>query len=423
MIIFTLLCAFFSFLCIVMSDISSLFVCYAIWSVGLFFFEPPKHTKISIAVTLAVLIRLLFVGTDPILSDDIYRYLWEGKLWMAGGNPYIQPPNTFAMDDLFLQDPFLQKVNHPHIPSVYPPVAMWLFGIFSLISYSTWFYKIMFVCFDIGVLYLLSKILSNRQKLPYIWLYALHPLPILENASSGHLDIMGVFFVILAMWFYKAQQKQWGGFFVMIGGGIKLLPFSLTPLFGWKGGIGGVLGLVLIAILGMPMWQSAAFEGLQTYLEHWSFNGFLYPMFHHFFPTHSRIILLILWICTICTSLFWFKNKEKQDVEIAILWIFGIWFLCSPTAHPWYALWIFPFAILCQSRYWTLLCSLLPLSYHALLTIDPQTHHWNPSIWPQIIEYTLPFLILLFPTISKRFYNPWRCSVEPEQISLSPSQT
>ena len=177
-----------------------------------------------------------------------------------------------------------------------------------------------------------------------------------------------------------------------------------------------ILGLILIALLGIPMWQSAAFEGLQTYLEHWSFNGSFYPIIHHVFPFYSRFILLLIWTCTIGIVLLSNRNTKTPNIEGMTLSIFGMWFLCSPTAHPWYALWIFPFAILCQSRIWTLLCSLLPLSYHALLTIDPITNHWNPSIWPQIIEYTLPFLILLFPKTSKRFYNPWKSLDEIPQI-------
>ena len=140
---------------------------------------------------------------------------------------------------------------------------------------------------------------------------------------------------------------------MMMGGGIKLLPFSLAPISGWKGGI---LGLILIALLGIPMWQSAAFEGLQTYLEHWSFNASFYPIVHHVFPSHSRFILLSIWMCTIGIVLLSNRNTKTPNVGGMTLSIFVDVVLCSPTAHPWYALWIFPFAILLSVQRFGLCC-------------------------------------------------------------------
>jgi len=399
MFAFATLCAILFEIFIHTNHVEYLIAIYVIWSVGILFLSPPSQTKIYFIFIVASLFRIGFVWTEPILSDDLYRYLWEGKLLMEGGNPYIQSPDSFETTD-----PYLPKVNHPHIPSVYPPIAMWCFAILSKISYTTLFFKCVFALFDLGIIWVLYQLLPLKLR-SYIWIYVLHPLPIIESAHSGHLDVMGIFCMMVALWTYKIQKWNWGGFFLILGGGIKILPFSLLPWFQNRGLLGGIL---LLGIAVFPIWEMGVLNGLQTYLTHWSFNGSLYPILHLVVPSFSRIILLLIWTSAI--GYFFYQNQgdEKQHTIFRIaLYIVGIWFLCTPTAHPWYGLWIFPLAILCGSRFWTLLCALLPLSYHALLTIDPLTKNWNPSIWPQIIEYTIPCLLLLFPKTSLLYFNPF----------------
>ncbi len=401
----------FATLCAILFEIFSLtkhlefpIVIYILWSVGILFLSPPKQTKLYFVFMIACLFRIGFVWAEPILSDDLYRYMWEGKLLLEGGNPYTHPPSIFD-----IADPYLTKVNHPHISSVYPPIAMWCFAILSKISYTTVFFKCIFALFDLGNVWMLYQLLPLRLR-TYIWIYVLHPLPIIESTHSGHLDVMGIFCVLVALRAHNIQKFNLGGFFLILGGGIKILPFSLLPWFGLGGLFGG--GILLI-FAGYPMWDLGAFDGLQTYLTHWSFNGSLYPIFYSIFPSFSRVILLLIWTGAI--GYFFYQYQKRGDEEQytmprIVLYIFGIWFLCTPTAHPWYGLWIFPIAILCGSRFWTLLCALLPLSYHALLTIDPLTKNWDPSIWPQIIEYLIPCLLLLFPKISLLYFNPFLSS-------------
>jgi alpha-1,6-mannosyltransferase len=419
MLVFALLCAIAVGALSLTKHIDVWISIYVMWSVALVFFPLPKKTNLSTILLLSLLLRLIFIGTEPILSDDLYRYLWEGKLWMQGGNPYIQPPNSFDVID-----PYLSKINHPHIPSVYPPIAMWCFALFSKISYTVVFFKAMFALFDLGIIWLLYQLLPQKKRM-YTWIYALHPLPILESASSGHLDVMGVFFLLLAIWMIGLERKNWGGFALVLGGGIKILPFVFLPWCGYLGCLGFFMGLLVLGFAGIPMWEISAFQGLQIYLEHWSFNGSLYPIVHHFLPSISRRVLVSIWIAII--GFLWVQHKRKERFEISTiaLYILGTWVLFSPTVHPWYGMWVFPFAILCGSRSWTLLCSLLPLSYHALLTVDPVTQNWNPSIWPQIIEYSLPCLLFLFPTISKRCYNPFPSfnPIKTSKMYSSQSQT
>ena len=45
---------------------------------------------------VAVLARLILLFAEPWLSDDIYRFIWDGYLWQAGINPFTALPSAYA---------------------------------------------------------------------------------------------------------------------------------------------------------------------------------------------------------------------------------------------------------------------------------------------------------------------------------------
>jgi hypothetical protein len=82
----------------------------------------------AVVVALALLVRLPLVGTPPLLSDDLYRYLWEGTVLGAGGDPFATAPAAWPG----LDDVLRAHVNHPDVPSVYPPLALVWFRALAL---------------------------------------------------------------------------------------------------------------------------------------------------------------------------------------------------------------------------------------------------------------------------------------------------
>ncbi|NOY28424.1 MAG: hypothetical protein GXP62_21415, partial [Oligoflexia bacterium] len=79
----------------------------------------------------AVLVRVVLLASPPTLSDDIYRYIWEGWLSWQGGTPYATPP---AGDFGALDHPVRLLVNHPEVSTIYPPLVMWVFAALAAIS-------------------------------------------------------------------------------------------------------------------------------------------------------------------------------------------------------------------------------------------------------------------------------------------------
>lgn len=150
---------------------------------------------------VAVLVRLLFLFRPAELSNDIYRYLWDGMQFLAGCSPYasapseVQPPSE-AMAHL------LGQINHPQLATVYPPAAQLIFAAGAAAGNGVPGLKALLTAIDLAVCCLILRLLADLG-LPALRavLYAWHPLPILEIAGSGHIDGAAVFFLLLAFLF------------------------------------------------------------------------------------------------------------------------------------------------------------------------------------------------------------------------------
>ncbi len=150
-------------------------------------------------MTVAVILRILFVFRQPELSDDIYRYLWDGLQILTGNNPYTLPPESIKVFDKHIYN-ILNKVNHPHLITIYPPAAQILFSIGAFFNKTVLGIKIMLVVLDVFTCIFIIKILKNIG-FP-VWksiLYAWHPLPVIEIAGSGHIDSSVIFFLSLTL--------------------------------------------------------------------------------------------------------------------------------------------------------------------------------------------------------------------------------
>ena len=330
-------------------------------------------------IGVAVGIRLIFVLEDPIFSDDLYRYLWEGKLVTQGGNPYLQPPVSFD-----IADSILSKVNHPSVPSVYPPIVMWVFAATAYVLYDPIAIKLLMALADCCVLILLAQLLDSEWS--KAWVYALHPLPIIETAGSGHLEPLAIAPLLLGIKLWR-RKKSGGAFWIWVSAGVKILPALFLPLVR-KDYRGMLYGSAILALSAYSLWEEGVLEGIFIYAEHWSFNGSLFPILDFLVPQYARLIVGVLGGVIVAYSLLRWNNPI-----ICGLWITGTFLIVSPTVHPWYGLWVFPFAVLCFADLWLILLSLLPISYVALLSYNSQTQSWSPPLWPQLIEYGIPLFL------------------------------
>ena len=370
----------------------------------------PRGGRPRTVLMFALLLRGIVLFSPATLSDDLYRYLWEGHATLSGINPYRDAPSMMQG----LNDAILAKVNHPTISSVYPPGAMWLFTAMAFICYDPIAVKVTMGLLDAGVAWGLAWVLVGRRRaLSGAWLYALHPLAVVESAGSGHLEPAALLCMVMAIgaWDRGRSAVIWAG----VGGLVKLLPFALMPAL-WRRNPWHMGVVVLLAVLcAAPFWDAgwALGTGLETYARHWSFNASVFAVFSYFLGSVARPFAMVLGAAISAWALW----RHADPARVA-LWIGGAFVLLSPTVHPWYIAWAWVPALLCGVRAWSVLATLAPLSYVVLATLDPTTGQWAEPWWPVWVQY-VPFLGVMAWEFGVHLTQPGPWAPGPHREMLS----
>jgi hypothetical protein len=371
---------------------SAIFILVA-WGALVWVLPRPRFGIKSMVLT-ALILRMILVMSPVSLSDDVFRYLWEGHVAWAGGNPYLHPPDSAVWGDAVLGDfgasALRKMVAHPQVSAIYPPLAIWFFGLLAQISLDPWVAKVAMGLADVGVVWFIATILAGRQRhLGPAWLYALHPLGAVESAGSAHMEPLAILFLLAAI---RSWDRRGGGAaFAVLGLWFKLLPGVVLVRL-WRG-----RPLMLLAAMGVGFLSLSPFvdagpalgAGFLSYTTHWSFNGSLFLGFEWLFGVYARPVAIVVGALLVLRA----AVVNVDPLRIA-LWAGGAFVLLSPTVHPWYVLWAWVPALMCGVRSWTVLATLVPLSYVALASYDPLTHVWEEAWWPPLLS-TLPFGLAL----------------------------
>src|SRR5262249_43629810 len=168
-----------------------------------------QRPRLALILAVAALMRCAVLLAPPSLSDDLYRYVWDGRVAAAGINPYRYVPSDSHLAAL------RDNAIYPHInrktyaPTIYPPVAELIFLATSRISESVGWMKATMVAFDVASVAILLRLLTlARLPRERILVYAWHPLILWEFAGSGHIDAAVVGFVVLALW-ARRREAAW----------------------------------------------------------------------------------------------------------------------------------------------------------------------------------------------------------------------
>ena len=374
-----------------------------------------NHTSIITIIIASAVFRLTLLPTTPSLSDDIYRYLWDGQVQLAGINPYSFAPSSEAL--FTLRDDQFSLINHKNIPTVYPPLAQMLFYLVAVINRSVLAMKIALLCCEcvlaFALIYLLRIThLDTRRVVWYLW----NPLAVLEIAGNGHIDVLGIMLTMVMMAAMLAGRRCIAA--LMLAGAIlsKLIPLLAAPLlwreFGhgrhknWRSwtkledrlpwmllptGIGA--GYLLYADAGRAM-----FDGLLTYLAKWRFNdsifslvreGILLIQLEEGFADIAARTFCAMALITVCVASL---VRITDPIKVGFFMI-ASFTLLSPTLHPWYLLWILPFLPFHPNPAWISLSGLILLAYKVLERYRLEGI-WEEQGWIKWAEYA-PFYFLL----------------------------
>jgi hypothetical protein len=344
-----------------------------------FFNSPPAITFLHIAI-IGIVMRIVFIAAFPV-SDDVYRYLWEGKIQWAGFNPFIVAPDDLALGAL--RDSFWQLINHPHVPTCYWPFAQLLFAGIWKICPTVIGVKIAMTLFDCATMVILVLILKKKKGLPRnLFLYAGNPLALIFIAGQGHVESVVGFFIVLSL-FFLVSKKPWAmflalGFAVMVKPtAVCILPFLLT-----RQSIKKVWYVLIPVILFVFYGNAIASAGIVPlrFAQDFHYNGLVYTVVNSFLHGSSAgIIYGTLFVVAGGYAFF-----VVQDSFRAAAYAVALFLLFSPTVHPWYFLMILPFCVLYKMPQWLVLA----------FTTLPLTFFFVPSV-SQIFSKKLELLLMI----------------------------
>ena len=386
----------------------SFFVTFLLYAVALLLLSKKQYdltksrTHLNIILCLAICFRLCMWVSPPSLSDDIYRYLWEGKLVAAGINPFVHAPADPAL--AHLQDSAVYpRITHNEYPAIYPPLNQFIFALSTIIRPTISAMNMTFLLFDLLTMGLLILILRERQlPLSRIIIYAWNPLVIIEFAGSGHLDSAGIFFLMLAFYLFTKKRSRAPAFALALSFLIKFIPLIFIPflLVRRKASTLSIF-VAAVIILYLPFVDAGKklFESLLAYSEHWVFNASLYELIlcSGLSPLTARGISALALLLLVIMLFFHYARKTNDEQVDSIYYvgflILGGFLLLTPTIHPWYLCWMVPFLVIFPNRAWIYFTGSVFLSY-MILKGYVDTGVWQENTAVKLVEY-LPFYTLL----------------------------
>ncbi len=320
--------------------------------------------SLKTVLLFAILTRVVLIGIPPSLSDDAYRYIWDGLVQQEGLNPYQYAPEDVPVDGLH-EDPSFDKLNSKSFISVYPPVSQYLFRLatqwHSPDSYLSYYLiKVMFVLIELMAIFVLSRMVSSGFVLFYAW----NPVILIETAGQAHTESLVLLALALVIYFAQKNQIRWASIFLSIAGWIKLYPFVFLPFlwrrYGWRSAWPGlIIALVLAIPFSAPFVISNVSGSLDLYARFFEFNAGLYYglksgmlwLTGEDWSKQLGPLLRLLFLCSL-PLLYIIDKLQRWSLPQAMLMTTGCYFVLTTTIHPWYL--IVPiFLIACiQSPKW-----------------------------------------------------------------------
>jgi len=351
----------------------------------------------------ALLFRFALLHHEP--SDDIHRYLWEGRLINAGISPYHYGPDDPAVSELAENDPYHPHINHPENPAAYPPFLLYLFALVIRLGYHPLGVKGMVILFDLGTIFFLLKLLEHRR-LSRRWavLYAFNPVVLYSFAGQGHFDALQNFFLTAAVFGY--DRKRWGWSFLCLGLAVqtKYVAVLTLPFFLRRDNL-AYSGIALAAIVFpfIPFLKSdpaQVFYCLVKFGAQYAFNGPVHgplrALFDGDMAPATRICGWILAGALLFGYVYFHPRRGHRfhnDPVPGCFFALGALLVLSPTVHFWYLTWVIPFLVLQPSFSWILLCLTIS-GYFITNGVLHHTGRWHLPAWARAFEW-LPFGLLL----------------------------
>lgn len=346
--------------------------------------------QLAACVLIAVAGRVVLTCAAPIASDDVYRYLWDGRVQRHGYNPYAAAPADPALAALHTPDTRRIDPASAVLPAIYPPAAQLFLRAVTGIDESVAAIVAAVVVCDLLVMLLLWRWLAACGRSPWwVLAYAWHPLPALEGAAGGHIDLLGTLLVLAAAVALHARRTLGAALALAAAFSVKFLPLVLAPLLWRRVRLrDAIAGTALVVLLYVPFTAGAAglpLGSLPQYAAQWRFNG---PLFAWLEAGFGTIAALALAVGAGLAAAAVARVRLPAAAPEAWAWPLAATLVLLPTVYPWYLVWLVPF--LTGLRTWPLIVWTLAVSLTYIVWASLAAGAgWVLPGWVEPVEYGL----------------------------------
>lgn len=407
-------------------------------------------------ILVALVARVVVVcGTNPVLSDDVWRYIHDGATFARGVNPYLHAPADLPGAGAGVQHPvprIVDRINNVELITIYQPASQFVFAALDRVwTFSPDFvkrwdpdhdktFRLGFVLFDMVLIAVILAWLRDMGKSAW-WAvaYAWHPLAISEVAGSGHQDPVGIAMLVTALWLASRlvkmdRDRSLSRKRLAIAAGIAfglaiavkpiILPIAFVlawmlrrrpGLIAWSAGTTVLTGVALyLPFILMDGGLTGMFDTGRTFIDKWAFNSLAYDLFVRYVaekPMADYAALAVLLLVLIVTSI----RERTNPARPAAAFLFAS-LLVSSTVHPWYLLWALALMPICFSPAFWVFSLTVTASYAAHLH-----EGYRVPTWVVIGEY-LPVYAVLIWELLKGFRDdqPFSGRACPPDVEQAP---
>ncbi len=392
----------------------------------------PHNTNVDFWFYGSIVLRALFLFSIPNLSDDFYRFIWDGRLLASGNHPFAQLPVYYIDNNISIQgidEELFKSLNSPEYFTIYPALSQYVFWLAaSLAPHSVYgsvlVIKMVIFTAEIGSLFLLRNLIRDFNLPPSrVLLYALNPLVIIELVGNTHLDALMIFFVLLAIVFLNSRREAFSAVAFSAAICIKIVPVIFFPVIiqrlGWrKAWKFCAITLITSLVIFLPLFDrqiiSGFYESIGYYFNRFEFNASIYYVvrwlgwliFGFNIIQYAGIILGGIAFLVIIRIAFHTKQASSasaatldQDFFTGLLFVHLTYLLFTTTVHPWYVSMLLMFAVLTEFRFVVLWTAMIYLTYAGYMQ-----HTFRENLWLTAIEYTIVLGYLAYEILWERKY-------------------
>lgn len=380
-------------------------------------------------LVLGLGLRLLWLPATPALSDDFYRFRWDGTLVANSINPFqFRPTNLMRGPLAQTVSPTLQpslhqlfpRLNSPNYYSVYPPVCQFIFGLAARLfpgSESGFIItlRLFILAAECGSAWLLLRLLDLLQKPRELALYyLLHPLVVIELIGNLHFEALVISFVLLAVWLLTQRRIYHSALALALGVATKLVPVLVIPLLIKR--LGGKRFLIYSAAftLALVLLFSPFISGqlisnisrsLQLYFHRFEFNASFYYVLRaigYQLSGYNQIAIIgpALALVSALTVLVVAGRQRRLSLagfSTSLLLVLSTYYLCANTVHPWYLTSLIAVGVFTRFRY--------PLVWGGLALLSYSAYHdasYTENLWLVGLEYVVTLGCLGYELVAAR---------------------